>query len=68
MFCICICAVTSLYYANAQINVPEPDFIGEVLVVKSNGESELLQKQISKVQTRASPITRQTNTTYVLVS
>lgn len=54
LFYVCVCALTSFYYANAQINVPEPDFIGEVIVVKSNGEYELLQKQISKVQTRAS--------------
>lgn len=52
LFCICALAALSFHWANAQ-TISEPDFIGEVLVVKNNEDAQLLQKQISKIQTRA---------------
>lgn len=54
LFCICFCVLMSFNHAVAQTDPPEPDFIGEVLLVGSNGETQLLQKQVSKLQTRAS--------------
>lgn len=54
ILCICFCALMSFNQAIAQTDIPEPDFIGEVLYVSSNGEAQLLQKQIAKLQTRAS--------------